>query len=64
MNNESKVIHLANVQKKIRSEDVAEKMLCAVLGFDERLKNKPELTAAEKRHQLRLRTLDSLKANR
>lgn len=42
--------------KRPTSEQVAEKMLKSVEGFDAKLRDKPNKTAAEKRHLLRLRT--------
>lgn len=47
----------------VESKLIARKLLCAVLGFGEKLDNKKDLTAAEKRHQLKIKTLKSLDAN-
>lgn len=42
--------------KKPTSEQIAEKMLKAVVLFDDKLKGKPSLSQAEQRHRARLQT--------
>ncbi len=49
--------------KRPSSHEVAEKMLLAVDGFNTRLQSKRELSAAEKRHLMRLRAAAVLEAN-
>jgi hypothetical protein len=45
------------------SHEVAEKMVAAVEGFNTRLQNKSNLSAAEKRHLMRLRATAVLDTN-